>query len=104
MKAELRTKRKTIGEGVRGEGIEKNHSQSVIITMYLPSKTNGAPLSATPRTHKFNEKKITPKVKSDAETNAIARRLLVSRTDSLCFCCLVFFSLLQLLVKFHRKK
>ena len=35
MKAELRTKRKTIGEGVRGEGIEKNHLQSVIITIKL---------------------------------------------------------------------
>lgn len=71
MTAELRKKKKTTREGARGERIEKNHLQSVIITMYLPSKPNGAPLNSTPRTNKFAEKKKLEKLKSDAETNAI---------------------------------
>ena len=50
-------KKEMIGEGARGEGIEKNHLQSVIITVYLPSKTNGAPLNSTPQTNKFTENK-----------------------------------------------
>ena len=48
MTAELRKKKNTIREGERGEGIEENHPQSVIITMYRPSKPNGAPLNSTP--------------------------------------------------------
>ena len=68
--------------------------------MHFTSKTNGAPLNSAPWTNKFAENKYgNSKSKSDAETNANAKHVLVSRTDYLCFCCLVFF-LLQLLVKF----
>ena len=41
------------------------------------------------------------KVKSAAETNANAKQLLVGRTESLCFCCIMFyFAILQTVVKF----
>ena len=40
-------------------------------------------------------------VKSGLETNANAKHLSVSRTDSLRFCCILFyFAILQLVVKF----
>ena len=76
----------------------------LIITIYLPSKTNGALLNFAARTNKLVDVKYIQKVlkvKSDAETNANAKHLSVSRTDSLCFCCIVFyFAILQLVVKF----
>ena len=77
----------------------------LIITICPPSKTNGAFLNFALRTNKLAV--ITeiipkvPKVKSDAETSANAKHLLVGRTDSLCFCCIVFyFAILQIVVNF----
>ena len=67
----------------------------LIITICPPSKTNGTLLNFAPSIPKVQ------KVKSDAETNANAKHLLVGRTDSLCFCCIVFyFAILQIVVKF----
>ena len=52
--------------------------------MHFTSKTNGAPLNSAPWTNKFAENKYgNSKSKSDAETNANAKHVLVSRTDYL---------------------